>query len=202
MNPPKYCIVEQNDSHRAAIETMLDEVFGLDRHTKTSYRLREGACAADGLSFVAQTDCGHVIAAVSFWPLCIGKTGQAALLLGPLAVRPDFHGAGIGRHLMRNGLEQARLLGHALVILVGDEPYYGRVGFKKVPAGKLTMPGPVDPQRLLYLELIAGSLSAATGLVLPAHRFSGPRDTTSGSPARAAGQATEVYRTAEFGSPI
>jgi predicted N-acetyltransferase YhbS len=57
-----------------------------------------------------------------------------------------------------------------LVILVGDAPYYARVGFKAVPAGLLEMPGPVDPARLLYLELAAGELDLAEGLVLPPYR--------------------------------
>ena len=60
---------------------------------------------------------------------------------------------------------------HRLVLLVGDEPYYSRVGFQKVPAGRLLLPGPVDPDRLLYLELRHGALSEACGLVLSPRRF-------------------------------
>jgi predicted N-acetyltransferase YhbS len=100
-------------------------------------------------------------------------------LLGPLAVAPDLQGIGIGRSLMRRGLAEARNLGHRLVILVGDEPYYGRLGFRQVPAGQLLMPGPVEPARLLYLELDPGALEAARGLVLPPGRFNGLLGTTS-----------------------
>ena len=180
MSLPHYCIVDQTDGHHAAIENLLDEVFGIDRRTKTSYRLREGARAADGLSFVALADGGQVLGAVSFWPLRIGDAGERALLLGPLAVRTACHGAGLGLHLMRNGLEKAQILGHALVILVGDAPYYARAGFSKVPEGQLVMPGPVDPERLLYLELVPGSLERAHGIVLPEHRFIDLHGTTSG----------------------
>jgi predicted N-acetyltransferase YhbS len=63
-------------------------------------------------------------------------------------------------------------MGHRLVILVGDEPYYARVGFKRVPEGKLLLPGPVDPARLLYLELEQGSLDGVQGLVQAAWRAS------------------------------
>lgn len=180
MSLSDYCIVDQNDCHHAAIETLLDEVFGIDRRTKTSYRLREGARAAEGLSFVAQTGKGQVLGAVSFWPLRIGEAGRPGLLLGPLAVQTDCRGGGLGLHLMRHGLAEARTRGHSLVILVGDAPYYARAGFSKVPDGHLTMPGPVDPERLLYLDLVPGTLAKATGIVLPAHRFIDPRDTTSG----------------------
>ena len=94
------------------------------------------------------------------------------------SVKPDLQGHGIGRALMLTGLGEARAKGHRLVILVGDEPYYARVGFRKVPDGQLLLPGPVDPARLLYLELEQGALSEAYGLVLPPHRFSVLRDTT------------------------
>jgi predicted N-acetyltransferase YhbS len=51
------------------------------------------------------------------------------------------------------------------VLLVGDMPYYGRFGFQPVPFGQITLPGPVDPARLLALELIPGSLADAAGQV-------------------------------------
>jgi len=146
-------------------------VFGLSRRIKTSYRLREGEKPIAGLSFVANGGDGRLIGAISFWQVRIGEAGTPALLLGPLAVCPALQGKGIGRALMRQGLDLATAMGHGLVILVGDEPYYGRVGFKRLPEGRLTLPGPVDPARLLYLELVAGALDAAGGLVLSPSRF-------------------------------
>jgi predicted N-acetyltransferase YhbS len=152
-------------------EALLDLAFGLDRHTKTSYRLREGNKPVPGLSFVARDPDLGVVGAISFWPVKIGRNGADALLLGPLAVHPERQKIGIGRALMRKGLGKATALGHRLVILVGDEPYYARVGFSRVPEGRLIMPGPVDPNRLLYLELVPGALARAQGLVLPPHRY-------------------------------
>jgi predicted N-acetyltransferase YhbS len=72
---------------------------------------------------------------------------------------------------MKLGLERACTQGAKLVILVGDEPYYGRVGFRKTPEDHLILPGPVDPNRLLHLELEEGALSKAKGLVLPPRRM-------------------------------
>jgi predicted N-acetyltransferase YhbS len=72
---------------------------------------------------------------------------------------------------MQEGLARAKARGHRLVILVGDAPYYARVGFQKVPEGKLILPGPVNPERFLYVELMQGALAEARGLVLPPHRF-------------------------------
>jgi predicted N-acetyltransferase YhbS len=53
------------------------------------------------------------------------------------------------------------------VILVGDEPYYARAGFKKVPRGHLQLPGPVDPDRLLAVDLQGGDIARLQGAVLP-----------------------------------
>ena len=55
------------------------------------------------------------------------------LLLGPLTVEPPFRDRGVGQALIARALEEARAKGHRLVILVGDEPYYGKCGFKIRP---------------------------------------------------------------------
>ena len=93
------------------------------------------------------------------------------MLLGPLAVHPERQNLGIGLALMREGLAGAKAKGHRLVILVGDAPYYARVGFKKLPRDLLLMPGYTDPERFLYLELVPGTLQGVSGLVLPPHRY-------------------------------
>jgi predicted N-acetyltransferase YhbS len=95
----------------------------------------------------------------------IGST--PALLLGPLTVEPPFRAHGIGRKLLERALADAKAQGHRLVFLVGDEPYYGRVGFKRVPKKQVTMPGPVDPARLLVAELAPGAFEGVSGLILP-----------------------------------
>src|SRR6185312_16194472 len=100
---------------------------------------------------------GQLAAALRFTPVTIGgKAG--ALLLGPLAVDPAFANQGHGRGLISAAHDDARAAGIALVVLVGDEPYYARLGFKRVPRGQITLPGPVDLDRLLAVELAPGSL--------------------------------------------
>ncbi len=98
-----------------------------------------------------------------FWPVVIG--GHRALMLGPLAVETDQRGRGIGVSLMEHALAQARRLGHEVVILVGDEPYYARVGFAKLPPGRIRFPGPVDPSRILGLSLKSGAALNLSGEV-------------------------------------
>ena len=49
-----------------------------------------------------------------------------------------------GRSLVAHALDEARASGIKLVLLVGDEPYYGKLGFRRIPVGRITLPGPVD----------------------------------------------------------
>jgi predicted N-acetyltransferase YhbS len=52
-------------------------------------------------------------------------------------------------------------------VLVGDEPYYGKAGFKPIPKGRCAMPGPVDPARLLVCELVDGAFEGVSGPIRP-----------------------------------
>jgi|GEM_PF-49374 len=167
----QFIISESLPEDQSEIDHLLDLSFGIGRRTKTSYRLREGNRPVGGLSLVIRDHRLGIAGAISFWPLRIGAKGAAALLLGPLAVHPERQNLGIGLALMREGLARAKAMGHRLAILVGDEPYYARVGFKKLPEDLLIMPGPYDPGRLLYLEIMPGALEGVSGLVLPPHRF-------------------------------
>lgn len=166
-----FTVQDAISADQPAIDHLLDLSFGIDRRTKTSYRLREGSHATPGLSLVIRDDGAGIAGAISFWPLAIGEDGVSALLLGPLAVHPERQNLGVGLALMREGLMRAAAQGHRLVVLVGDEPYYGRVGFKKLPRDLLLMPGPLNPDRFLYLELQPGALDGASGMVLPPYRF-------------------------------
>lgn len=159
------------ESDQPLIEQLLDIAFGIERRVKTSYRLREGSTPADGLSLVVRDAAVGLAGSISFWPLAIGSAGKPALLLGPLVVHPKRQNLGVGLTLMQEGLGLAKRLGHRFVILVGDAPYYARVGFQKLPEGQLLMPGPVDPKRFLYVELVPGALAEMRGLVLPPYRF-------------------------------
>jgi predicted N-acetyltransferase YhbS len=149
----------------AAIQHLNERVFGPGRFARTAYRIRERADPDPSLSFVARVGT-LMVGANAMTPIVIGEA--KALLLGPLIVEPVFRSQGIGEALVARSLETARAQGWKLVILVGDEPYYARVGFRRVPAGRIVLPGPVDPARLLYCELEAGALETAKGEARPA----------------------------------
>ena len=145
-----------------AIDKLDERAFGPGRFALSAYRLREGVSPNPDLSFVAHV--GTLLVGANRMT-AITAGGAPALLLGPLTVDPPFRSRGIGEALMGKSMDAARAAGHRLVILVGDEPYYNRVGFKRVPHGRLTMPGPVDPARVLYCELVEGAFEGLTGAI-------------------------------------
>ena len=145
-----------------AIERLAARTFGPGRFARSAYRLREGMAPDRNLSFAAWVGT-LLVGANIMTPIRCGEA--PALLLGPLIVDPPFRSGGVGEALVRRSLEAATGARHALVLLVGDLPYYDRFGFAPVPEGRLEFCGPVDPARLLYRELVEGAFAAAGGPV-------------------------------------
>lgn len=139
-------------------------VFGPGRFARSAYRVREGKGHLSRYCLVAHLG-SELVASLRMTEIAIGGR-RGAVLLGPLAVDPDHRGMGIGTRLMREALASAKAGGTSLVILVGDDPYYGRFGFKAVPAGQIVFPGPVNPARILACELSPGAADAYRGLIV------------------------------------
>ncbi len=85
------------------------------------------------LSLVALVD-SNVVGHVLFTPVTLDPPhpGWMGLGLGPIAVRPEYQGQGVGSRLMDIGLEICRSNGVDFVVLLGDPGYYLRFGF--IPA--------------------------------------------------------------------
>lgn len=144
------------------VERLNDRAFGPGRFTRSSERVREDAPVDLRLCFVAHV-ATLLVGSVRQTPIRIGET--PALMLGPLAVEPAFRSRGIGRRLMERAMAEAVAHGFRLILLVGDEPYYGRLGFRRVPPGQITMPGPVDPARVLLWAADDAARASARGFV-------------------------------------
>jgi predicted N-acetyltransferase YhbS len=152
----------QTPADLPAIEKLDERAFGPGRFARSAYRLREGIDPDYALSFVARVGT-LLVGANRMTSILCGD--RPALLLGPLTVDPPFRSAGIGEALVKKSLDAARAAGHGLVLLVGDMSYYGRMGFKPVPPGRLIFAGPVDPERLLYCELVECAFEGVKGRV-------------------------------------
>lgn len=154
----------------AAREALLDRAFGPRRRRKTAERLRQHRLPAEGLAFSAHDADGDLIASVRLWNVEAGSAGDA-LLLGPIAVDARLRDRGIGAALMTHAIAEAKALGHRAIVLIGDEPYYRRFGFTRDMVSDLRMPGPIDRDRFLGLELAPGALAEAKGLVTATGRM-------------------------------
>jgi predicted N-acetyltransferase YhbS len=157
-------ILPETGDDAAAIERLHERTFGPGRYARTAFRIREGIGHDLSLSFTARIGT-LLVGSVRLSPVRIGEA--RALLLGPLTIEPPFRDRGIGLGMMQRALGVAKEQGHSLVILVGDEPYYARVRFKRIPRGRVKMPGPVDPTRLLVAELTEGAFEGVSGPVRP-----------------------------------
>ena len=152
---PSLRIEAEHPSDAASVEALVLAAFGPGRFAKTAERLRERAGLAAG--FVAR-EGGRVIGSVRLWNVMVGDT--PALFLGPIAVDADARRAGLGADLVEAYIAHAKASGSAGVLLVGDPPYFGRFGF--VAAPEVTLAGPVDPRRLLWLPLGVDRVSGMT----------------------------------------
>src|SRR3954468_2344939 len=160
--PAAWEIRAETAGDAAVIEALNEAGFGPGRFAKSAWRLREGVAPVESLGFVA-VENGAVRGSVRFWPIRVG--GTLALLLGPLAVDNAQRGRGMGIALMQAGIAAARQGPWPCILLVGDEPYYAKAGFSRIPPGRVRFPGPVDPERILGLSLKPGGLLNLSGQI-------------------------------------
>ena len=153
-------LLNELPEHARAVEVLVDRAFGPGRFAKSSERLREGNRKLDDCSFVALAE-GRVIGSVRLWPVTVGGTPVA--FLGPLAVDADERSHGLGQALVEAACAAAAQAGWRAVLLVGDAPYFARIGFSAGPGAKATMPGPADQRRVLVKALVEGGDSDLVG---------------------------------------
>ncbi|MBI1186600.1 MAG: GNAT family N-acetyltransferase [Alphaproteobacteria bacterium] len=155
-------LVPETPAHAAALDQVLNRAFGPGRFAKTSERVRErGAVHRLDVSRTALL-AGTPIGCCRLHDIAIGA--EAALLLGPLAVDPEHQHDGLGAALVAGAVEAARREG-GVIILVGAPAFFAPLGFTQAPPGRVALPGPVDPARLLWLELSDGALDRCAGAV-------------------------------------
>lgn len=129
------------------VEDLQALAFGPGRFSRTAFRVRERFAIDASLSLIAEID-GLPVSSVWMTPIRVG--GVRGYLLGPLATDPRFRGRGAAKLLVREVCAMALARGEGqFVLLVGDPPYYGPLGFQKTRRGAVQFPGPVDPDRVL-----------------------------------------------------
>ena len=159
-----YQLEEETEADWWEVEALFDLCFAPGRTALSSYRLRDGVAAVAPLCLVLRDGTGTLAGAIRYWPVEAG--GQDALLLGPVAVHPTRQGEGLANLLIIESLAEARRLGWERAMLVGDAPYYGRFGFRRLEG--VVMPPPTNPDRVLGLALRPGAWDGIAGPVTKA----------------------------------
>ena len=154
----------------ALVEALLDRAFEPERHTRTAYKVRDGADWLPGLSFAAMDETEHLVGTIQCWPVALtDETGRRhpMIMVGPVAVDPELQGLGYGQALVTAALAALDPRAPLPQVMIGDPEYYGRFwGFTATPTAGWTLPGPWDPRRLL--------VRAANPAVLPTPGTLGP----------------------------
>jgi predicted N-acetyltransferase YhbS len=162
-----FTVQPQQAEDQKDIAALHEAAFGPGRFARTAYRVRESCLLEPDLCLTVRNGVhadGALVGAIHFAPVTIG--GQCgALLLGPLAIAPEYVSQGWGMKLIREGLNRGAERGYQLALLVGDLAYYARAGFASIPPGQIRLPGPADPARFLAYELAPGALARYSGLV-------------------------------------
>lgn len=124
---------------RPADESAITEVtvaafntLAISGHTEQFIVRALRAAGALTLSIVAEEE-DRVVGHIAFSPVSISDGTPGWYGLGPVSVLPDLHRRGIGKALVREGLDRLRALGALGCVLVGDPEYYGRFGFRPLP---------------------------------------------------------------------
>lgn len=169
-----YSIDLQKSSDTAAVEQLIATCFGPNRTKRTVYAFRDGVPPYPEFCFVARDDDGAVVATLRFWPVQL-PDGRVLPLLGPLAVEQVLRGKGVGKALLRHGIEAVRQAGHDGILIIGDPAYYGAFGFSVDQVAAMDMPGSVHPLTFMGLDFgrdgatplasVAGTVQPATAVV-------------------------------------
>ena len=153
-----------SDISADALNALLDDAFGADRHMRTAYLLRKGMTPVDHLSFGILEDSA-LVASIQCWPVRVDNADL--ILVGPVAVASHRQNEGLGTQLMQ-GMLNAVTPQDAPMVMIGDPEYYSRFGFEADGTSGWTLPGPWEPRRLL--------LRNSNMVALPTHGMLGPTD--------------------------
>jgi predicted N-acetyltransferase YhbS len=142
-------IRKEQEIDNTEINTLYTNSFGPGRYAKSAFRYRE---KYDHLIDISQVLICHnkLIGSVRFWNILVNN--KKSLLLGPIVMHRDYRGQGFGKRLLKDSILNCKNLGHNLIILVGDLSYYSKIGFKRIGQKKILFEGPVNYERVLYIE--------------------------------------------------
>lgn len=149
------------------------EAFGKNNEAQLVDRLRYCKSFIPELSLVATIN-DHIVGYILFTKIQIGskESETNSLALAPISISPEYQSKGIGSKLIKVGLKEASNMGYKSVIVLGNENYYSRFGFKLANRWGIEAPFNIPANAFMALELQEGSLSNIRGKVIYSEEFS------------------------------
>jgi putative acetyltransferase len=156
----------EKEADRETVYEINKLVFGSETEPKLITALRKGKSYIKGLSLVAVKEekiLGHAIFTRAF----IVNRGRRfkCLVLGPMAVRPEFQKQGIGKKLIEEGFERAKELGFSAIAVLGHETYYPKFGFIPASQKNIKTSFKVPDENFMIVELVPNALKGISGMV-------------------------------------
>jgi putative acetyltransferase len=175
----------EQPADREPTRRLHDAAFGVpagSRHsleTRILDRLRADGDVLDTLTLVADLQgevLGHVVCSRA-------RMGEGPSVgLGPVAVRPDVQGQGIGSALVSAVLVTADQGGEPSVVLLGDPGWYAHFGFEPAVDHGIGSPGPW-PDRYFQVRCLQAWTPALAGPFRYAPAFDLDLEAAGGPPA-------------------
>ena len=156
-------IRDERPEDRSAVRSLNERAFGGRDEATIVEALHDAGVVL--VSLVAEVD-GTVAGHIAFSPVSVEPDGGGRIAgLAPMAVDPALQRQGIGSRLVREGLARCRVLGLDAVVVLGHPEYYPRFGF--VPASRFDLGSEyhVPHEVFMAMELVAGGLADASGVV-------------------------------------
>ena len=123
---------EQGGDHGAIADVAARAFAGVEHSDQTEPEIIARLRAADALTIsLVAIESDILVGHVAFSPVTIEGADHGWFGLGPVSVKPDHQGAGIGSALIRRGLEHLRAQGAAGCVVLGEPDYYRRFGFER-----------------------------------------------------------------------
>lgn len=128
------------------------------------HKLRTYADYLPQFSRIAEKD-GEVIGAIFYSKSCVldGDKRHEVLTFGPLCVKPEWQGCGVGSSLVQETMRLAAEAGYPGIIILGEPGYYPRFGFQTCDHFGITTADGRNFAAFMGIELTPGGLRGIRG---------------------------------------
>lgn len=173
----------ETEKDYAAVEFLTREAFwnkyqpGCEEHYLL-HILRGSKSVVPELCEICELD-GEIIGHICYThSKVVSESGEVfpVLTFGPISVRPDMQGQGVGSQLIRRTMARAAQMGFAGVVITGNPAYYHRFGFKPASDFGILYENGASFPAFMAAELKEGQLNPIRGCTFFAPEFSAIRE--------------------------